>query len=169
MSVLLLNASYEPLAVVSWKRAIGLVFTGRAEMVEQDGDRVVRSAGGLEFPRPNVVRLVRMVSFASMRVRRQPGFSKPGLVARDQSGCQVSGCDRRGDTIDHIVPKSTGGETTWENCVLMCARHNSAKASRSLADLGWTLKRPPRRPSAVLIIAAVEHRPEWGGWLSPAV
>ena len=78
MSVLLLNASYEPLAVVSWRRAMTLMVTGRAELVAQDGDRVVRSAGGAEYPWPQVVRLMQMVQFASMRKPAPPGFPSRG-------------------------------------------------------------------------------------------
>jgi len=118
MSVLLLNASYEPLTVVSWKRAVTLMVTGRAEMVEQDGDRVVRSSGGAEFPLPQVVRLMRMVSFAGMRRARPPRFSKAALSVRDRRQCQVTGCPDRGTTVDHIVPRSRDGATSWENCVL---------------------------------------------------
>lgn len=168
MSVLLLNASYEPLTVVSWKRAVTLVFTGRAEMVEQDGDRVIRSAGGVEFPRPMVVRLVRMVAFASLRSRRPPSFSKAGLTARDEGLCQVTGCEEAGDTVDHLVPRALGGATSWENCVLMCADHNAAKADITLDRLGWALKRRPRQPAAALVLRDVRSRPEWQQWVAPA-
>lgn len=146
MSVLLLNATYEPLTVVSWKRALTLVIGGKAEMVEQDADRVVNSAGGAVFPLPQVVRLVQMVSFAGMRDRGTPRFSKGGLVARDSGRCQVATCDERGTTVDHVTPRSRGGATSWENCVLMCRRHNGRKGDRLLAELGWTLRRRPRRP-----------------------
>ena len=167
MSVLLLNASYEPLTVVSWKRAMTLVLAGRAEMVEQDGDRVVRSAGGSEFPLPNVVRLMKMVSFAGMRSKGTPRFSKSGLNVRDERTCQVLGCDDRGTTVDHVTPRSRGGDTSWENCVLMCQSHNSAKGDRSLEELGWKLKRRPVAPSAAIVM--VTRRPEWDAWVGAAV
>jgi len=166
MSVLLLNASYEPLAVVSWKRAMTLIVAGRAELVEQDGDRVIRSAGGREFPLPNVVRLMRMVSYAGMRTSGKPRFSKSGVAVRDDRQCQVLDCDERGTTIDHLTPRSRGGENTWENCVLMCQRHNSRKGDRTLEELGWTLKQRPVAPKASLV-AVVRPRPEWETWLAP--
>lgn len=90
MSVLLLNASYEPLTTVSWKRAMTLVLTGRAELIEQDGDRTIRSAGGVEFPYPQVVRLMKMISFAGMRSADGPRFSKKALGVRDNRECQVA-------------------------------------------------------------------------------
>ncbi len=163
MSVLLLNATYEPLATVSWKRAMTLVITGRAEMVEQDGDRCVRSAGGQSFPLPQVVRLVRMVAFVGMRSQTRPRFSKSGLLARDRRICQVDPCAERGSTVDHVVPRSRGGQTTWENCVLMCQSHNSRKGNRLLDDLGWKLKQPPQAPRAAFALLAAQH-PQWGHW-----
>ncbi len=167
MSVLLLNASYEPLAVVSWRRAMTLMVTGRAELVAQDGDRVVRSAGGAEYPWPQVVRLMQMVHFASMRAPVPPRFSKAALNVRDERSCQVTGCEDRGSTIDHVVPRSRGGETSWENCVLMCQRHNSRKGDRSLEQLGWTLKQRPAVPAGT-IIASPARREEWARWVAPA-
>ena len=165
--MLLLNASYEPLTVVSWKRAMTLVLAGRAEMVEQDGDRVVRSAGGSEFPLPNVVRLMQMVSFAGMRSKGAPRFSKAGLNVRDERVCQVRGCGERGTTVDHVVARSRGGDTSWENCVLMCRDHNSAKGDLSLDQLGWSLKRRPRAPAGAIVM--VTQRPEWEAWVGSAV
>jgi len=166
MSVLLLNASYEPLTTVSWKRAITLVITGRAELVEQDGDRTIRSAGGAEFPLPQVVRLMKMISFAGMRSTEGPRFSKKGLSARDNRECQVADCTERGSTVDHVIARSRGGDTSWENCVLMCLDHNSMKGDRSLEQLGWTLKQVPVAPKGSIVF--VTARPEWDAWLAPA-
>ncbi len=167
MSVLLLNASYEPLTVVSWKRAMTLVISGRAEMVEQAGDRIIRSAGGAEFPLPQVVRLMQMVTFAGMRARRSPRFSKAALSARDDRRCQVVKCDERGSTVDHLVPRSRGGATSWENCVLMCPAHNSRKGDKLLAELGWKLKRRPVAPAGSIVLAPARSS-EWGRWMTPA-
>lgn len=166
MSVLLLNASYEPLTVVSWKRAMTLVIGGRAEMVEQNGDRVVRSAGGAEFPLPQVVRLIAMVSFAGMRNRRSPRFSKAGLNARDNRRCQVAGCDNPGTTVDHVVPRCRGGTTSWDNCVLMCQVHNSRKGDQLLDELGWKLKRRPFAPLGAIVLTPARHS-EWERWVNP--
>lgn len=166
MSVLLLNASYEPLTTVSWKRAMSLVLTGRAELVEQDADRTIRSAGGTEFPFPQVVRLIQMITFAGMRSKDAPRFSKKALGVRDNRECQVADCDDHGSTIDHVVPRSRGGDTSWENCVLMCLEHNSRKGDRSLDELGWALKQAPVAPIGSIVFVAA--RPEWDAWLLPA-
>lgn len=165
VTVLVLNASYEPLVVVSWKRAITLVLAERAEVVEHHENQVIRSAGGLEFPMPHVVRLMTMVRFSGMRDRSEPRFSKIGLHHRDGCMCQVAGCAERGTTTDHLIPRSRGGETSWENCVLMCQRHNSHKGDRSLEDLNWNLKRRPTVPCRV-VMTPPGARPEWARWLS---
>lgn len=167
MSVLLLNASYEPLMIVSWKRAMTLMVTGRAELVEQDGDRVVRSAGGTEFPLPNVVRLMQMISFAGMRATESPRFSKKAMAARDNRDCQVDGCEERGTTVDHVTPRSRGGDTSWENCVSMCSEHNSRKGDSTLDQLGWALKQAPVAPKSSIALFAT--RPEWDEWVAPAM
>ena len=166
MSVLLLNASYEPLTVVSWKRAMTLVISGRAEMVAQADGRVVRSAGGAEFALPQVVRLMKMVTFAGMR-SRSPRFSKSALAVRDQRQCQVATCDEYGATVDHVIPRSQGGDTSWENCVLMCAMHNSRKGDKSLDDLGWKLKKRPVAPAGVLVLTPARSS-AWSEWLVAA-
>ena len=168
MSVLLLNASYEPLTVVSWKRAMTLVISGRAEMVEQAGDRIIRSAGGAEFPLPHVVRLMTMVTFAGMRAHHSPRFSKAALSARDDRRCQVSKCDERGSTVDHLVPRSRGGDTSWENCVLMCPAHNSRKGDKLLHELGWKLKRSPKTPVGAIVLTPARSS-EWSRWVAPGV
>ena len=161
MQVLLLNASFEPITMVSWQRAVTLVVSSRAEIVERR-DRVVRSSGGFEMPFPAVVRLVRMAVIP--RSRTVP-LTRRSLMARDRGECQVVGCDDRGNTIDHVVPRSRGGRHIWSNVVLMCSTHNSAKDDTSLAELGWELKSVPRSPVAeVTLIAAVVNDPLLAQW-----
>ena len=163
MSVLLLNASYEPLTVISWRRAIVMVIEGEVELLEQAEDRTIRTCGGAEFPFPVVVRLFNMVK-AFRRGGKAP-WTRAALRARDENTCQVSGCDSGGTTIDHIVPRSRGGETSWENTVLMCKLHNQRKGSRSLAGAGMKLKRNPRAPSYSVVLATKAH-PQWAAWLN---
>ncbi len=166
MSVLILNASYEPLTFVSWQRAIALVVGGRGELLEQDGDRVIRSSGGLELPWPAVVRLLSMVR--TKRAARVP-LTRQYLLARDGRVCQVSGCDRRGDTIDHLIPRSRGGRHDWLNVAVMCSRHNSQKGDQTLDELGWALKRAPKEPTRIMILTKrAKARQEWERWVLPA-
>ncbi|MDH3302843.1 MAG: HNH endonuclease [Acidimicrobiia bacterium] len=160
-SVLLLNATYEPIGLISWKRAVTLVIIGKGELVEQHEDRVVRSAGGRSFPFPSVVRLVRYVR----RARLDPARLAPNrrnLTARDRGLCQVKDCEAAGDTIDHLLPRSRGGVTSWENCVLMCNGHNTGKGNRTLTEAGFQLKRTPARPrrNETLAVALVRNE-QW--------
>ena len=164
MSVLVLNASYEALCVVSWQRAMCLLVGGRADLVERKEDRDVRSAGGLEFPFPSVVRLRQMVK--APRARQAP-VSRHGIRARDGGRCQVQGCDARGTTIDHLTPRSRGGDFTWVNCVLMCRSCNQRKADRLLHEAGMRLQRQPIAPTFEVILAS-KAAPEWQQWLPGA-
>lgn len=162
MSVLLLNASYEPLTVINWRRAIVMILEGECELLEQAEDRSIRTCGGEEFPFPVVVRLLNMVK-AFRRGGKVP-WTRASLRARDDNTCQVRGCHSVGTTVDHIVPRCRGGETTWENTVLMCKLHNQRKGSRSLAGAGLGLKTQPRAPSYSVVLRTRAH-PLWVAWL----
>lgn len=168
MSVLLLNASYEPLRVVPLSRAMKMVVAGRAVLVAEDPSAEVRSGGGAIFPMPTVIRLLHMVVIPH-KDRALP-LTRRNLVARDGGTCQVSECDRAGTTVDHVVPRSRGGEHTWRNVVLMCAYHNHRKGSRLLSELGWTLKTKPATPRAAIRLLAdariAEAKPEWSTYLA---
>lgn len=162
MQVLLLNATYEPLKLISDRRAVELIVTGKAHTVAE-GDLVMRSPS-IEVPVPVVARLVAMVK---VPFHANVGFSKARLRVRDDGRCQVSGCERRGDTIDHLVPRSRGGITSWDNCVLMCERHNGAKGDRTLTELGWSLKSPARAPRNLIALSVPARRvPAWEPYLA---
>ena len=164
MSVLLLNASYEPMRVISWQRAICLQLDDRADLIESVPDRQLRTAGGREFPFPSVVRLRKM---AVIPFRRGIApVTRKGLTIRDGGMCQKQGCDRRGSTMDHLIPRSKGGSHTWGNVVLMCAEHNNKKGDKTLDELGWTLKREPAVPRrGTLQVDRSTIDPQWMPWL----
>ena len=151
MTVLLLNASFEPLRVITTRRALGLVLADKADLVVPDGDGYIRSTGGAEFAIPAVVRLRRMVR---VPFQATAPLSRRAIQARDGRSCQVVGCSRVGQTIDHIVPRSRGGAHEWTNVVMMCVRHNSQKGDRLLGELGWKLKSEPAAPRGALVLLA---------------
>jgi 5-methylcytosine-specific restriction endonuclease McrA len=151
MTVLLLNASFEPLRVITTRRALGLVLSGKADLVVPDGDEQIRSAGGARFAVPAVVRLRRMVR---VPFQATAPLSRRAIQARDGRSCQVVGCARVGQTIDHIVPRSRGGRHEWTNVTLMCVRHNSQKGDRLLHEMGWKLKAEPTAPRGALVLLA---------------
>ncbi|WP_344236413.1 HNH endonuclease [Actinocorallia libanotica] len=137
--VLVLNASYEPLQRVDLRHAIRMLVRGVAVIEEAvDG----RSFGA--FPEPKVLRLVRYVAMR-WRYSRRPGWSKAGVYKRDRGRCGY--CGRPGDSIDHIVPVSRGGESTWENTVLACTRCNHRKADVLLHECGMRLAVAPSVPT----------------------
>lgn len=151
MTVLLLNASFEPLRVITVRRALGLVLSAKADLVVPDGEAHIRSAGGAEFAVPAVVRLRQMVR---VPFQASAPLSRRAIRARDRRTCQVHGCSRTGQTVDHIVPRSRGGTHDWTNVALMCLRHNSQKGDRLLQELGWSLKQEPAAPRGALILLA---------------
>jgi 5-methylcytosine-specific restriction endonuclease McrA len=151
MTVLLLNASFEPLRVITTRRALGLVLAGKADLVVPDGDECIRSTGGAQFAVPAVVRLRRMVR---VPFQATAPLSRRAIRARDGRDCQVVGCHLLGQTVDHIVPRSRGGRHEWTNVVMMCVRHNSQKGDRLLSELGWKLKQEPTAPRGALVLLA---------------
>ncbi len=149
MTVLLLNASFEPLRVITVRRALGLVIAAKADLIVPLEDQVIRSTGGATFEVPAVVRLRRMVR---VPFQATAPLSRRAIQTRDAHRCQVTGCSRKGQTIDHVVPRSRGGTHEWTNVVMMCVRHNSQKGDRSLDELGWSLKCEPEAPRGALIL-----------------
>lgn len=163
--VLLLNATFEPLAVVTAKRAVVLMLTGKAECVEAAAGVSFHSAH-LTLPAPSVMRLSRYVR---VPYRRAVPMTRSGVLRRDGRRCAY--CAKRADTIDHVVPRSRGGTHTWENCVAACRACNSRKADRLLEELGWSLgfaPRPPHRAAGGVLVLAVEPHPAWEPWLGVA-
>jgi len=144
--VLVLNASYEPLNVCSVRRAHVLVYKGKAEVIESL-DRPLRAATDT-YPWPHVIRLVTYV-----RVPRtvQRKISRRALFARDGWRCVYCGVGGR-LTLDHVVPRSRGGHSVWENVVTSCAPCNLAKGNRLLEEVAMSLSAAPRPPSPVLFI-----------------
>jgi 5-methylcytosine-specific restriction endonuclease McrA len=138
MSVLVLNASYEPLQQVGLKHAIRMLVRGVAVVEE--------ALEGQTFGRYPVPRVLRLVRYVGMRWRHgtRPAWSKRGVHRREQGLCAY--CGNPGHTIDHVVPQSRGGLSTWENTVLACGRCNNRKGDRNLAQSGMRLLVQPRVP-----------------------
>ena len=138
-SALVLNASYEPLSVVSSRRATCLVLSEKAEMLEDDG--IVLHSEMLEFVQPSVIRLRYMVK---MPYVRRSAVSRRAIFARDQHCCQY--CGAHADSIDHVFPRSRGGGHHWENVAAACKPCNLAKRDRTPEEAGMRLARPCRAP-----------------------
>jgi 5-methylcytosine-specific restriction endonuclease McrA len=162
--VLVLNASYEPLNVCSLRRAHVLVFKGKAEVVEAL-DRPLRSATDT-YSWPHVIRLVQYVRVPRLVQRK---ISRRALFARDGWRCVYCGTSTGRLTLDHVVPRSRGGDSTWENVVTSCAPCNLRKGDRLLHELHMELAHQPRPPAPVLFIhlATPKIPDRWERYLAP--
>jgi 5-methylcytosine-specific restriction endonuclease McrA len=157
---LVLNATFEPLAIVGARRAVVLVLAGKAEVLHEAGEHW--HAESLEVPVPSVIRLR---YFVSVPFRRRAALSRRGVFLRDGWRCQY--CGRRADSIDHVVPRSRGGPHVWENVVAACARCNTAKRDHLVEDSGMRLARRPEAPRHLSwVTVTVGHVPEhWATYL----
>ena len=144
--VLVLNASYEPLNVCSVRRAHVLVFKGKAEVIEML-ERPLRSASDT-YPWPHVIRLVQFIR-VPRAVKRK--ISRRALFARDGHRCVYCGSAGR-LTLDHVVPRSRGGDSVWENVVTSCAPCNLRKGNRLLEEAQMRLRVLPRAPAPALFV-----------------
>lgn len=164
MRTLVLNAGYEPLGVVSFRRAIMLVLNQKATILEQNDELKVRSASG-EYELPSVILLARYVRVPGSR---NIPVSRRGVLRRDSNRCAY--CSKSATTIDHVQPKSRGGTDSWENLVACCLRCNNKKGDKTLAEIGWTLSVTPRMPHGTSwIVRGADHaEPEWHSYLQIA-
>jgi len=159
--VLILNQTFEPLQVCTARRAVTLLFTGKAERVE-DGRGVIRSPS-TAFVIPLVIRLQH---FIRKPVHPTISFNKKNILKRDAYTCQY--CGRNSGermTIDHVVPRSQGGRTVWENVVSACRACNLKKGSRRPSEAGMTLLRRPSRPHSASYLGILAHTsPQYLAW-----
>jgi 5-methylcytosine-specific restriction endonuclease McrA len=160
---LVLNASFEPLCVVSTRRALMLLLDEKAELVAA-GDGHFRSERAA-WPEPSVVRLAHYVK---VPYRARASLNRRAVFVRDGHRCQY--CNAPAENIDHVVPRSRGGPHTWENVVAACRPCNARKMDRYLSETNMRLRRPPRAPrERIWIIAAVGSvRPDWEPYLGAA-
>ena len=145
--VLVLNATYEPINVCTVRRAAVLILKAKAEVIEHGAWEL--HAESLTLPRPVVIRLVTYVRVPRDTHRRK--ITRRAVFARDGWACQYCG-SRSNLTVDHVVPRSKGGISTWENIVASCAPCNRRKGDHLLRQVGMSLRRKPRRPSPHVFI-----------------
>ncbi|MGI9600765.1 MAG: HNH endonuclease [Acidimicrobiales bacterium] len=157
---LVLNATYEPLAVVTARRAVCLVLADKAILLEDSG-RLLRSER-TELAEPSVVRLTR---FVRVPFQRRRALNRRAVFARDDHTCQY--CGGRAESIDHVVPRSRGGGHTWDNVVAACRPCNASKRDRLLAETSMHLRRVPGPPElhTWFRVAAGVVPPRWEPYL----
>lgn len=164
MRTLVLNAGYEPLAIVSFKRALMLVMNQKANMVECDEESPVWGATEI-FDRPAVIVLTRYVRVP--RAQKVP-VTRRGVLRRDGHRCAY--CGRSANTIDHVFPRSRGGKNTWENLVAACVKCNNIKSDRTPDEMGWELRFRPTVPrgTAWEVRGSDQAEPAWEPYLKMA-
>jgi 5-methylcytosine-specific restriction endonuclease McrA len=164
--VLVLNASYEPLNVCTVRRALVLILKEKAEVLER-GDDVLRSET-MRIDRPEVIRLISFVRVPRDIHRRR--ITRKAVLARDGWTCQYCGSDKHSLTVDHVIPRSRGGASVWENIVASCAPCNRRKGNRLPQEIRMHPKRRPRPPGpTVFIRIAAPRTPEaWEPYLLAA-
>lgn len=152
-SVLLLNASYEPLRVISWQRAVTLFFLGKVEVVEEY-DHDIRSIS-LIVRAPAVVRLLKFARIG----RKSPPLCRANVLARDNFECQYCGVEllSREATLDHVVPRSQGGKTSWINIVCACSSCNRKKGGRTPKEARMQLRKHPVQPDWLPVLNMKFH------------
>jgi 5-methylcytosine-specific restriction endonuclease McrA len=143
-AVLVLDVGFRPLRVESWQRAVCDVFLGKTQVIEYSKDKTIQGVTQ-KWPMPSVVRVMHHFKREKIRVK----FSRINIYTRDGFKCQF--CGQRFDsedlTFDHVLPRSRGGRTVWENIVTCCVPCNKGKADRTPAEAGMKLLRQPKKPS----------------------
>ena len=170
-AVLVLNATYEPINVCSVRRAAVLLLKEKAEMIERESGAL--HSERLSLARPAVVRLLSYVKIPHGAHRRR--ITRRAVLARDAWTCQYCGASasngaRGALTIDHVVPRSRGGGSVWENIVASCAPCNRRKGDRLPREASMQLRHPPKAPSPQLFIriASPQVHPAWEPYLATA-
>jgi 5-methylcytosine-specific restriction endonuclease McrA len=161
--VLVLNQSYEPLTVCRARRAVVLIYQGKAEMIENGYGYIHTLKSTIELP--SVIRLAQLVR-RPHRIRKMTRYE---IFNRDKYTCQYCGAQSKHLTLDHVMPRSRHGEHTWENVVSACADCNRKKAGRTPKEANMKLMRAPAPPSGSPLFNIpyqfLSKRDEWKKYL----
>ena len=164
MRTLLLDSTFFPVNVVTWQKAMILLLTNRAEVVDEYRDQTVRSVCQ-SFQLPKILRL-----FSRHKGNKSVKFTRVNIYLRDNYRCQY--CTKKFPfaelTFDHIFPRSRGGVTTWENVVTSCRKCNTKKGAKTPKEADMVLMQKPKKPSwsAELCLKIKNSDPiDWHNWL----
>tara|TARA_Y100000589_G_scaffold326889_1_gene367581 strand:- start:147 stop:677 length:531 start_codon:yes stop_codon:yes gene_type:complete len=146
---LVLNASYEPLNITSWRRAIILMLKGKAESLEEDTSYIIHDGRKL----PTVIRLRYYVKIPYKEV----SLSRKNILLRDNNTCQYCSHKCTDLSIDHILPRSRGGADSWENVTTACLKCNVQKGNKTPEEANMPLKRKPYKPLSNLNFEAAKQ------------
>ncbi len=156
--VLVLNQNYEPLNVCRARRAVVMLWRGKAEVLENNSDVIHSTTTAIRVP--SVIRLAYFIK----RPRMQRRLSRREIFIRDNHTCQYCGRETRELTIDHVIPRFLGGGHAWDNLVSACKACNQRKAGRPPEKAGMKLMHKPTAPPSgpyYLMYQCPEAHPEW--------
>ena len=161
--VLVLNQDYSPITVCTVYRAFLLVYLEKAEMIDQSAEKYIRTVSQ-SFPRPSVIRIRTYIHIPYKGVV----LTRFNIFKRDKHSCQYCGT-RKDLTIDHVIPKSKGGKSSWTNLVTACKKCNTKKGDYSLDQVGLKLSNQPIKPSYVMFLrdSAGDMQNDWLPYLNP--
>jgi len=163
---LLLNSTFEPLKIISWQRAIVLWFEDKVEIVSEYEDFDLTSMS-ITIKCPAVVRLLQYVNGSKHRIK----FSRVNVFSRDKYTCLYCGVQpgTTNLTYDHVIPRSRGGKTVWDNIATACIRCNSKKSNKTPAEAKMVLRQKPAKPSSppyTKFVVGLPSTPEqWKSWV----
>ena len=158
LPVLVLNQSYEPLTICRARRAVVLIYRGKAEMLE-NGVGFIHTVKDI-FPLPSVIRLAYMIR----RPYRERKLTRLEVFNRDRYTCQYCAKETRQLTLDHVIPRYRGGQHTWENVVSACVPCNRRKAGRTPQEAGMRLICPPSYPRDRTFLIPYHYRENKNEW-----
>lgn len=165
-TVLLLNRSYFPIQTITYRKAIGLLYRGKAEALNDDLEIVKKeNIDFKDFPK-----VLRLLEYTGIPITVK--LSKKNVIKRDKNKCAYCGekFKPKDLTVDHIIPKSKGGKFKWENLVCSCVKDNSKKGDRTPEEAGMKLLYLPRAPSKAevmreIILSSEENRDVWSKFI----
>lgn len=155
--VLVLDASYRPIKQISWQKAMILFFQDKIEVIREYDDTWINSPSK-KFKLPSVIRLINYIFKLPWGIK----LTRTNIFIRDLGQCQY--CDKRLSkgrfTIDHVIPRSKGGKTAWENLVTSCGRCNTHKGDSLLKDIDFMLKKTPVQPKNIFFVSTLDETPQ---------
>lgn len=159
--VLVLNQNYEPLSITRMKRAVILLWLGKAEIIESLGWKI--HTPSIAFNTPSIIRLQ---SYIHLRRPAIP-MTRKNIMKRDRYTCQYCGKIGIPMTCDHVIPKTRGGDDSWENLVCCCTYCNNRKGNHTPTEVGMKLKRSPKRPHYFFLLQNNMNIPDerWKSYL----
>ena len=158
--VLLLNNSYEPISIITAKKAVIMYFLDKVDVVKKS--KIVINSIYLKFNIPEVIKLKNYIYIKHSKIP----LTRKNILKRDNNTCQYCGKSKSEITIDHVLPKDKGGNDSWNNLVVACKRCNMIKGNYLLKDIDMQLIRKPFEPTKIIYLQNVgKNNKSWHPYL----